>query len=151
MGWLYITVCASLAGQPLLLSSNGISVKSSRDVLCTLLSLLPLYAYFFDLPSLLHPSIFFTLVTVLFCSPWEKNITTWYSDLIIAIANHEWHSSKHIWSWVVLRLQGSGKWYQGLATSYTSSYTFLSCCPLGLWHFAGVVAAMVNGRHSGIA
>jgi hypothetical protein len=39
---------------------RGISVKSSNlDEVCTLLPLLPLYVYFFDLPSLLRPSILF--------------------------------------------------------------------------------------------
>ena len=51
------------------------SVKSSRDVTCTLLSLLPLFVYFFlVLPSLLHPSIllycFLCLFLFLFCYPW---------------------------------------------------------------------------------
>ena len=45
---------------PYCFSSNGTSVKSSRDVRCTLLSLLPLFVYFFVLPSLLHlPLVFF--------------------------------------------------------------------------------------------
>ena len=34
-------------------------LKSSRDVTCALLSLIPLFVYFFVLPSLLHPSILF--------------------------------------------------------------------------------------------
>ena len=52
--------------QPYCFSSNGISVKSSRDVRCTLLSLLPLFVYFFVLPSLLHPSILFNCFLCLF-------------------------------------------------------------------------------------
>ena len=40
---------------PYCFSSNGISVKSSMDVTCTL-SLLPLFVLYFVLPSLLHPS-----------------------------------------------------------------------------------------------
>ena len=52
---------------PYCFSSNGISVKSSRDVRCTLLSLLPLFVYFFVLPSLLYPSIFVTVL--FFCCP----------------------------------------------------------------------------------
>ena len=51
---------------PYCFSSNGISVKSSRDVTCTLLSLLPLFVYFFVLPSLLHPSILFNCFLCLF-------------------------------------------------------------------------------------
>ena len=49
-------------------SNNGISVKSSRDVRCTLLSLLPLFVYFFVLPSLLHPSILSFVFYACFCS-----------------------------------------------------------------------------------
>ncbi len=47
---------------------------TSRYVTCTLLSLLPLFIYFFVLPSLLHPSILFNcflclLLFFFFCCP----------------------------------------------------------------------------------
>ena len=50
----------------------GISVKCSRDVLCTLLSLLPLYAYFFDLPSF-NFLILVMLLHVCICTFYSKD------------------------------------------------------------------------------
>ena len=56
---------------PYCFSTNSISVKSSRDVTCTLLyklSLLPLFVYFI----VLHPSIVFILVTVPIYCLWAE-------------------------------------------------------------------------------
>ena len=86
---------------PYCFSSIGISVKSSRDVvLCTLLSLLPLYAYFLTC----HPYftlqfylIVFTLITVLFFP--TVLLGKEYHEILNSdhmIANHEswrWHAS----------------------------------------------------------
>jgi hypothetical protein len=44
-------------------------IGAPGDDICTLLSLLPLYSYYFYLPSLLHPSIFFILVVIWYPSP----------------------------------------------------------------------------------